>query len=114
MLNKIKTYILDKPIRSCILIFGLCLVFRIIEYLILKTDETILAENFIHKIIGILILFIILKIINYKFSDIGFSKKGILKNVLCGIGLGTICFFIAYNVEYIVLVFMGKIPMSSV
>ena len=112
MLNKIKISILEKPIRSCFLVFGICLVFRMIEYLFLKTDETIIAENFIHKLIGILILFVILKIINYKFSDIGFSKKDILKKVVCGIVLGILCFFIAYTVEFVML--MEKNPKLSI
>lgn len=114
MIDKIKKDVLNKPIKSCLCIFCVCLVFRIIEYLLLKTDETIISENFIHKIIGILILFWILKITNYKFADIGFSKKRIVKQLLCGIGLGVICFFIAYTVEYIVLLSAGKTPQLSI
>ena len=48
-----KKVIHSKPIISCVLVFFVCCIARIIEYFLIRTDETILAENFIHKIFGI-------------------------------------------------------------
>ncbi|MGT2910185.1 hypothetical protein ACVR1I_00530 [Streptococcus cameli] len=42
-------------------LFLVLLLFRIIEYFVIKTDRSFLAENFIHKVIGIIILFLFLR-----------------------------------------------------
>ena len=106
--------ILNRPIKSSIIIFLICLVFRMIEYFVIKTDETFISENFIHKVIGIVILYFVLKNINYKFKDIGFSKRNWIKQVLLGLILGLICFTISYVVEYIVLALSNKEPKLSI
>ena len=74
-----KKYILNSPILSSFLIFFFCLSIRMIEYFIIKTDETLISENFIHKIIGIVLLFILLRVVNFKLSDIGFKKNNCFK-----------------------------------
>ncbi len=73
-MNKLRKH----PILSCIIIFLICVIARIIEYFIIRTDETILSENFLHKVFGIILLIIILKYTQLKWSDIGFTKQGIL------------------------------------
>lgn len=40
-----KKFIENKNILSSLIIFSICLGFRLIEYFILKTDETFFAEN---------------------------------------------------------------------
>ena len=74
MKGRLKEHILNKPILYSFIIFMICLVIRIVEYFIIKTDTTFISENFIHKLIGIIILVFLLKIMNYKFKDIGLKK----------------------------------------
>lgn len=48
-MDKIKKH----PVIACWLIFMICAAARIMEYFFIKTDESFLAENFIHKLFGI-------------------------------------------------------------
>jgi membrane protease YdiL (CAAX protease family) len=91
-------------------IFLICLAARAVEYFAIRTDETILAENFIHKLFGIAVLFACIKICQWKFSDIGFEKKGIARNLGIGLLLGLCCFAISYAVEIIMLISQQKSP----
>ena len=45
-----------KPILNCFIIFTICLIARVIEYFAIRTDESILSENFLHKVFGIILL----------------------------------------------------------
>ncbi len=100
---KLKEHIFNKPILYSFIIFMICLVIRIVEYFIIKTDTTFISENFIHKLIGIIILLFLLKIMNYKFKDIGFVKNKFFKYLIYGLMLGGICFGISYFIECIIL-----------
>ena len=104
-----KKVIHSKPIIRCVLVFFVCCIARIIEYFLIRTDETILAENFIHKIFGIGVLLFVLISTKLLWSHIGFTKINVAKNVLKGLALGTSCFFVAYLVECILL-FAGRTP----
>lgn len=110
MKTRLKEYILNKPILCSFIIFVVCLVIRIVEYFIIKTDTTFISENFIHKLIGIIILLFFLKVMNYKFKDIGFKKNNFLKYLIYGLILGEICFGISYLIEYITLYVNGGNP----
>lgn len=105
-----KKHIFDKPILSSFILFIFCFIIRMIEYFIIKTDETFLSENFIHKLIGIIILVILLKIMNYKLKDIGFIKKHWFQYFLYGLLLGLFCFGISYFIEYTILCIHSKNP----
>ena len=95
------------------LVFSLCAIARIIEYFFIRTDETILAENFLHKVFGIIIMAAILKSSKLSWADIGFRKEGIGKNLLKGFGLGAVCFTVAYAIECILLYCMnGNVQLS--
>ena len=48
------------PVLSCAAIFALCGLARLIEYFAIRTDETVIAENFLHKLFGIVILAVLL------------------------------------------------------
>lgn len=63
------------PVIVCWLIFMICAAARIVEYFFIRTDESFLSENFIHKLFGIFLLFIILHISKMKWKDIGFVKN---------------------------------------
>lgn len=105
-----KKYIESNNILSSIIIFLICLFFRLIEYFILKTDETFFAENFIHKLVGIIVLLLVLKILKIKWRDIGFVKNNILKGIGLGLLLGFVCFGISYSIEYNIQSISNKNP----
>lgn len=110
MKERLKEHILNKPILYSFIIFMICLVIRIVEYFIIKTDTTFISENFIHKLIGIIILLFFLKVMNYKFKDIGFEKNKFFKYLIYGLILGGICFGISYFIEYITLYANSRNP----
>lgn len=89
------------------MIFGLVLAVHIFEALCLRMDETVLAENFINKLFGIAVIFIVICILQWKLSDIGFSKTGVLKSIGIGLALSVSTFFIAYLGEIIILKCQG-------
>lgn len=72
------------PVIACWLIFMICAAARIMEYFFIKTDESFLAENFIHKLFGIFLLFVILFVSKMKWKDIGFVNDHAVWN--CGKG----------------------------
>lgn len=108
-----KTKLLKKPIEACVFIFVLCSVARIIEYFVIRTDETVLAENFLHKVFGIIMLAITLRFVKISWDSIGFKKINVLQNILKGFVLATVCFSVAYLVECILLYYMnGNVRIS--
>lgn len=110
---KIKKVIFEKSILSCVLIFLICCIARVVEYFGIRTDETILAENFIHKVFGIIILVVMLVLSKLSWDSIGFTKTKIVQNVLKGLALGVSCFSIAYLVECVLLYCMnGNVQLS--
>lgn len=110
MKGRLKEHLLNKPILYSFIIFMICLVIRIMEYFIIKTDTTFISENFIHKLIGIIILLFFLKVMNYKFKDIGFKRNKWFKYLIYGLILGGICFGISYFIEYIMLYVKSRNP----
>lgn len=102
-----------KPILSCTAIFLICVVARSIEYFIIRTDETLLSENFLHKVFGIVLLWIILFNTHLKWKDIGFSHTDMIKGTGKGLFLGFVCFIFAYAIEGIILYSMnGNVTLS--
>ena len=61
------------PVLFIICFYLFCLIFRVIEYFFIRTDQSIIGEAFIHKFIGIILLIVAIHILGYKLSDIGFS-----------------------------------------
>ncbi len=96
-----------KAVNKVLLIFSIVLMVHIFEALFLRLDETVLAENFVNKIFGIIVIFCVLVLCKWKWTDIGFSKKGFLKYTLIGIALATLTFVISYAVEIIILTSQG-------
>lgn len=81
-------------------LFLALLLFRIIEYFVIKTDRSFLAENFIHKVIGIIILLLVLRKTKESLSDIGFTRR--FQNLFKGLLMGGLFFFISYCIEIII------------
>ena len=80
-----------KPILNCFIIFTICLIARVIEYFVIRTDESILSENFLHKVFGIILLWIILYNAKLKWRDIGFNTKDVFSGIVKGLLFGLIC-----------------------
>ena len=95
-------------LSAVIFIYLLCFVFRLLEYFLLRTDETFWGEAFVHKLIGIVILFIAVKYYNFKFAEIGFTRDKIWYNLTGGLAFGLVVFIPAYLVEIIIAVMQGK------
>ena len=109
MLNQL----IKKPILSCSIIFVICSVARLIEYFYIRTDETFLSENFLHKLFGILLLWGVLSICKLRWKDIGFTSKGIMSGVGKGLLFGLVCSIFAYVVECLTLFFLhGNVHLS--
>ena len=89
-------------------IYFLCFIFRFMEYFLLRTDETFWGEAFIHKLIGIAILFIAVKHYDFRFAEIGFAQNKILYRLLEGSALGLFVFVPAYLVEVMIAAMQGE------
>ena len=107
-MTDIKERITKNGILACLVIFIILIIVHGTEAVFLRMDETIFGENFINKLFGILILWIILNLLGWKWSDIGFKKYNILKNIGLGFTLGFGAFFIAYSVEILILNLQGQ------
>ena len=97
------TDIKKRPILSCAAIFVICGFARVIEYFVIRTDETILSENFLHKIFGIIISAVVLRLLNSSWQSIGFAKIGAVSGIAKGFALGGCCFTAAYAIECLML-----------
>lgn len=92
-----------QPVMSCAVIFMICVFARLIEYFVIRTDETIISENFIHKIFGIVLLGTILYMLHSSWQSIGFTRDKIASGVAKGLLLGGCCFTVAYSIECLLL-----------
>ena len=88
-----------KILNSVVLIYIICLVFRVFEYFVLKTDLSVIGEAVIHKMTGIVILVLAARYFNYDSIKIGFSNSSKTLKLSAGIIFGLICFAIAYMIE---------------
>lgn len=104
MLNRL----LKTPILSCSIIFVICSLARLFEYFYIRTDETFLSENFLHKLFGILLLWGILSICKLRWKDIGFSPDGIVSGIGKGLLFGLVCSVFAYAIESLTLFFLHR------
>ena len=96
-----------RPDNLCAIIFTLCLSVRSVEYFLIETDKTVIGENILHKVVGILLLARALKSMDLKWRDIGFQRNGFLSGVLKGSLLGSVCFLISYGLESALLASRG-------
>lgn len=103
-----------KPITSILIIYVLCVVLRALDYMLLRTDQTILGEAFVHKLGGILILALAMKYWSFSGSNIGLSKKSAVKKAAYGLLLGIVSFTAAYSIEILLLVIHGHAPSMQV
>ncbi|MDO5603396.1 MAG: type II CAAX endopeptidase family protein [Oscillospiraceae bacterium] len=101
---------LKKPLLSVLMIYGVCFVFRWIEYFHIRTDKTFVGEAVLHKLIGIAVLCIALKLFSSNPAYIGFTKKRCLKHLFMGLLFGISVFVIGYGAEILLAVSQGCFP----
>lgn len=90
--------------------FLLCFVIRFIDAIIIRLDQTIVNENFIHKVLGIVILAVALRLARLSWKDIGFDVKKLYIPALLGLALGVARFAVGYGIEFVILSAQGKNP----
>ena len=105
MINKVK-----KPLLLILGIYLICELVKDFEFLVLKTDQTCLAENIICKLFAIGMIFFCLHKLRISWSSIGFKKSGMIQSGILGLSLGIVTFSISYFVEYLILKNMGLHP----
>lgn len=86
----------------------ICYIFRIIEYFVLRTDQTWIGEAIVHKVIGIIVLFVVVACSKFTPSQIGFIKEKTLIYLLKGLAFGCGVFVLAYGTELIISVVQGS------
>ena len=99
-----------RTMRIISMMFILLMVIRVIEIIFVKTDQTWIGENILHKICCILLIWIALDMLGIHWSDLGFSKKGVSAGLKYGLTLGISTFFLSYAAEFAALFAMGKHP----
>ena len=97
-----------KALSVVLIIYLICFMFRILEYFILRTDQTFWGEAFIHKLIGIAVLFVVIKHFDFTFKEIGFTKSKTVLYILKGLAFGLVIFVLAYSAEILVLALHGN------
>lgn len=100
----------QKPIQLILLFYLICFLFRAVEYLFLRTDQSVIGEAFIHKVIGILLLAAAVRQLPYGWRGIGFRAGKILYGAGLGLLLGGLVFAIGYGAEIMMQKSAGNMP----
>ena len=102
--------ILKNPVLSTVLIFITLMAIHTFETLVLRTDETALAENVYTKIIGVAALFYLLKTMCWTWEEIGFDLDEMGEGLKKGLKIAVLCFTFAYCFELLYLAARGSMP----
>ena len=93
---------------AVLLIYAVCFLFRVFDYFVLRTDQSFLGEAFVHKLIGIALLYVCAAFFKYKRNEIGYAKDNAASNTLKGLGFGLATFAIAYGAEILIVAVQGR------
>lgn len=99
-----------KIIGGILCLFFLCSVVEYVEFILIRTDQTILAENVLCKLFAIVLIGAVLYVTGKTPGWLGFCKKDIVRSALLGLSLGISSFAISYGMEYFLLTAMGRQP----
>ncbi len=100
--------ILKNTVKSCCVIFCILIAVHAFEAIVFRMDETIFSENFINKLFGIIVLWLVLRVLHWKWSDIGFTSSGITRGIVLGFALAAAAFLVSYAVEVLILKSQGE------
>ena len=95
-----------KPFITVCILWIICFILRMAEYLLLRTDQTILGEAFVHKLLGILVLYLAARHWRFTPAQLGLSKKNRAAGFAKGFLFGIFVFSMAYAAEIGIL--MGR------
>ena len=98
------------PIPFIFIFYAICFAFRAMEYFLLRTDQSIIGEAFIHKLAGIFLLAAALPFFRYSWSEISFTSQKLFRNILLGALLGTVVFTAGYGAEILMQSAAGNSP----
>ena len=83
------------------ILFALCSIVEYIEFLFVRTEQTIIADNVFTKIFCIIATFAAMKINRIKIQDLGFNNNKVIKYLGCGLGLGILA--LVFGIGYVIL-----------
>lgn len=96
-------------IQLVLVIYLICFILRIAEYLILRTDQTFWGESFVHKLLGLMLLIPALHFYGLNSKQIGFGTKGLFPYASLGLIWGSLFFALAYLIEITLLLSQGNL-----
>ena len=97
-----------KGLFIILVIYTICYIFRILEYFILRTDKTFFGEAFIHKILGIIVLYIVAKSMSFNCENISFTRKKAIFYLGQGLLFGIFIYIISYGIEILINISHGQ------
>ena len=97
-----------KGLFIVLIIYIICYIFRILEYFILRTDKTFFGEAFIHKILGIIVLYTVIKSMSFNYENIGFTRKKVIFYLRQGLLFGIFVYSISYGIEILINMSHGQ------
>ena len=95
--------LLKNTVKTCCTVFCLLIAVHAFEAVVLRMDETFFGENFINKLFGIFILWLALRMLQWKWRDIGFRGEGLGRGIARGFSLAAVVFVVAYVIEIVIL-----------